>query len=418
MCNIMKKLVLVAMLALGVVAAGSAQKKNVSLAKNKAMNMEAPDFEGAKTAIEAALQDETTKDLTDTWYVAGLVYEKIVDNDIYKSMVGGTANADLQGESAIKSHDYYVVAYDKDQQPNAKGKVKPKYAKAIRKAMQKYYQQMVLVNYGINAYNNREFDKAIRAFEVHTGIPDLAMFADENPFIKDTVYYQIRYYTATAYERNGKSDKTLEIFEEIKDKGYEEVYIMQHLSDLYKERFDTLNYVRTLEDGYKRFPNEFFFLGNLINFMIFNGQEEEGIAYLDKAIEQDPTNAQYYDVKGSVMETLNRNEEAERFYDKALQLDPTNVKALNDKGRMVYNRAYTLEDKAVATRDLKKADEFNKQALETYKEALPYFEKAAELNPEDADNLRTLRSVYYRLLRTDKSYQSKYDQVNAQLKAL
>ena len=69
----MKKLVLVAMLALGVVAAGSAQKKNVSLAKNKAMNTEAPDFEGAKTAIEAALQDETTKDAADTWYVAGLV---------------------------------------------------------------------------------------------------------------------------------------------------------------------------------------------------------------------------------------------------------------------------------------------------------------------------------------------------------
>ena len=127
--------------------------------------------------------------------------------------------------------------------------------------------------------------------------------------------------------------------------------------------------------------------------MIFNGQEEEGIAYLDKAIEQDPTNAQYYDVKGSVMETLNRNEEAERFYDKALQLDPMNVKALNDKGRMVYNRAYKLEDQAVATRDLKQADALEKQALETYKESLPYFEKAAELNPEDADNLRSCAPI-------------------------
>lgn len=413
-----KRVFFIALLALGVVATGSAQKKNVTAAKNKALSVESPDFEGAKKAIQAALEDKTTKDLTETWYVAGLVYQKIIDNDIYKAMTGGTQDAVLEGESAIKSHDYYVVAYDKDQQPNAKGKVKPKYAKQIRKAIATYYNQMILVNYGITAYNQQDFATAIRAFDIHTGIPNLKMFAEENPFVIDSTYYQICYYTALASERNGDSDRTLRIFEQIKDKGYQEVYINQHISDLYKERNDTANYLRTLEEGYKRFPNEFFFLGNMINFYIFNGQEEKGIAYLDKAIEMDPNNAQYYNVKGSVMETLNRVAEAEAAYDKSLELDPNNVKSLNDKARMVYNRALAIEEKSVMARDMKVADMLQNQAIERFKESLPYFEKAAELNPTDLDNLRTLRSVYYKLSRTDKVYSQKYDEINARIKAL
>lgn len=416
----MKRVFFIAMLALGVVATGNAQKKNVSAARNKALSVESPDFEGAKKAIQAALEDETTKDLAETWYVAGLVYQKIIDNDIYKAMTGGTQDAVLEGESAIKSHDYYLVAYDKDQLPNAKGKVKPKYAKQIRKALITYYNQMILVNYGITAYNNQDFATAIHAFEVHTSIPQLAMFQDEDPypFVLDSTYYQIRYYTANAYERNGNSDRTLQIFEEIKDKGYEEVYINQHISDLYKERGDTANYLRTLEEGYQRFPKEFFFLGNLINYYIFNGQEEQGIEYLDKAIEMDPNNAEYYNVKGSVMETLNKITEAEAAYDQALTLDGNNFKALNGKARMIYIRAAALEEKSVMARDMKVADMLQNQAIELFKQALPYFEKAAEQNPTDADNLRTLRSIYYKLSRTDNAYMKKYEEVNTRIKAL
>lgn len=416
----MKRVFFIAMLALGVVATGSAQKKNVSAARNKALSVESPDFEGAKKAIEAALEDETTKDLAETWYVAGLVYQKIIDNDIYKAMMGGTQNPVLEGESAIKSHDYYLVAYDKDLQPNAKGKVKPKYTKQIRKAIINYYNQMILVNYGITAYNEQDFATAIRAFEVHTDIPKLAMFKNEDPypFTLDSTYYQIRYYTAMAYERNGNSDSTLQIFEQIKDKGYEEIYINQHISDLYKERGDTANYLRTLKEGYSRFPKEFFFLGNLINYYIFSGQEELGIEYLDKAIEMDPTNAEYYNVKGSVMETLNKISDAEAAYDYAITLDGNSFKALNGKARMIYIRAAALEEKSVMARDMKAADMLQVEALKLFKEALPYFEQAAEQNPTEVDNLRTLRSVYYKLSRTDKAYMQKYDEINAKIKAL
>ena len=55
-----------------------AQKSNVSKAKNKAL-MENPDFSGAREAIKLALADSTTKNLADTWYIAGLIGYK--END-------------------------------------------------------------------------------------------------------------------------------------------------------------------------------------------------------------------------------------------------------------------------------------------------------------------------------------------------
>ena len=415
----MKRLFFVAILAVGLVAPGNAQKSNVSKAKNKALNVESPDFEGAKEAINAALQDETTKNLAETWFTAGLVYEKIQNAEYLKEISAKSPDLTLKGESALTSFDYYVKAYDLDLLPDAKGKVKPKFGKKIKTSIKDYYTNMVFLNYGITEYNNKNFKKAIKAFEVHTSVPDLPMFANANLFVKDTVYYQIRYYTALAYERSENLKKAMSIFEEIKDKGYEEIYVNQHLSDLYREQKDTVNYIRSLEEGYKRFPNEFFFLGNLINFYIFNGQEQKGIAYLDKAIEQDPNNAQYFNVKGSVMETLNRFDEAAVYYAKALEINPNLMLALNNMGRMIYNEAYKLEDKAALTRDAKMADQIQAASIAKFKESLPYFEKAAELNPTDIENLKNLRSVYYRLLNKEpKVYQPKYDAVNAQIKAL
>lgn len=415
----MKRLLIIAVFAMGIVATGSAQKSNLSKAKNKALNVESPDFEGAKDAIQAALQDESTKNEVITWYTAGLVYEKIQDAEYLKEVSGRSADATLKGESAITSYAYYIKAYDMDFMPNTKGKVKPKYSKKIKNSIKNYYVNMAFLNYGITEFNKKNFPKAIEAFEIHTGVPDLQMFSEDKPFIKDTVFYQIRYYTALAYERSDSIVKAMEIFEQLKDKGYEEIFVNQHLSDLYKEQKDTVNYLRTLEEGYKRYPNEFFFLGNLINFYIFNNEEQKGIDYLNKAIELDPNNAQYYNVKGSVMETLNRTEEAAEYYDKALTLNPTLMEAFNNKGRMIYNEAYKLEDKSVSTRDPQGSAKLKAAALEKYKESLPYFEKAAELKPTNMENLVLLRSIYYRLLSIDtKTYQPKYDEMNAKIKAL
>ena len=103
----MKKLFLVMAFALAVVATGFAQKANVNKAKNKALAVEAPDFQGAKDDIEAALVNEETMGLANTWYVAGLVYEKAADAEFILTQTG-SGDAIKMGEDALKAYTYYL----------------------------------------------------------------------------------------------------------------------------------------------------------------------------------------------------------------------------------------------------------------------------------------------------------------------
>jgi hypothetical protein len=52
-------------------------------------------------------------------------------------------------------------------------------------------------------------------------------------------------------------------------------------------------------------------------------------------------------------------------------------------------------------------------ANEVYANALPYMEKALELNPDDVYSMQNLKELYYRLRMTEK-----YDAITAKLDAI
>ena len=146
----------------------------------------------------------------------------------------------------------------------------------------------------------------------------------------------------------------------------------------------------------KRFPNYFFYLGNLISYYVFSGQRDKGLLFLDEAIAREPNNAQYYYVKGTIKEEEGNAVEAAQMFEKAIELNKEAADYWIARGRLYYNHAIQLESESLSTRDNKLADEIMLKAKEEFKKSLSYFEKGAELNPQDFDNLKTLRSLYYR----------------------
>ena len=71
-----------------------------------------------------------------------------------------------------------------------------------------------------------------------------------------------------------------------------------------------------------------------------------------------------------------------------------------------------MED-AVNENDNKKYLEKKAAAEEQFKKAIPYMEKASELNPKEVSPLETLKALYYRLKMNDK-----LEIVNQKLKEL
>ncbi len=371
------------------------QKSNVSLAKDKAL-AGTPDFPAAEAAIQAALVNPTTKDEAETWYTAGEVYNAISEKEYAKELLKQKFDQDTLGENMIKAFGYYLKSYDLDQQPNAKGKIKPRYTKDIKNTIRTYFTDGQLIRYGSYLFDQKRYADVVKAFEVYLSIPDLKMF-EPNELKKDSTYKMVKYYTAIAAINANDTTKSIDLLLQLKNDNYELKNVYELLYQQYAAQKDTAKFVATLKEGASKFPAEPFFMQNLINYFIYSGKNAEALDYLNKAIEEEPTVAQYQYVKGNLLEMNKDIDGARAAFEKALELKPDYAEAEASIGRLYYNQAVNM---LLAANDIKDVTVYNQKVTDAtvvFKQALPYFEKAHKMNPKDADITSTLKKLYYRL---------------------
>lgn len=407
----MKKIILTLILAISFTFA-FAQKANVSKAKNKAL-LETPDFAGAREAIALALKDTVTNKQAETWYVAGLIGNRENEILLKSAMLNQPFDAEVKGKAILESYNYFLEAAKLDQLPDAKGKVKPKYAKDIKSKIMDYYKtQQNLIAYGANLFEKKNYDGAINAFEVYLGIPKLPMMNSE--IVLDSTYNMIQYYTAIASINAGKHENAIVHLNYLKDKNYENKTVYQLLYEEYAKQKDTVNYVIVLKEGFQKYPADGWFLQNLINHFIFSNKTKDALDYLATAIEREPNMAQYRYVKGNLDESLGNTDEALAAFDKAIELDPTLADAYAGKGRLYFNKAVRMSDEANKIKDNKLYNAEMKKVDAVFKQSIPFFQKASEMKPQDLETKRTLRVLYYRL-KKDPEYEAKYDAISKEI---
>lgn len=412
----MKKTLIMAALVL--ISAGCfAQKANVKKAKNLALQ-ESPDFSGARAAINEALQNDETKDLADTWYTAGLIGYQELGKENEKTYLGQARDEKRAGEAVVESFDYWMQAANLagqkvlDKKGNEVLADKKTYA-LLQKKVLEYYKNQELVKYGIYLNDQRDFATAYNVFQRHLSIPELPLMQDEKlqkDMPKDTIYDQYKYYTAIFAIQAEMHPEAIAVLEEMKDGNYEAITVNQFLYQEYVNVKDTANYVRVLQDAVVRFPQEPWFLQNLINHYIFSGQEQEAINYLDQAIAREPNVAQYHLIKGNLNENQKNYEAALADFDRALAIEPTMADAEAGKGRVYYNQAVKMNEDAALIADAKEYKKALEEMNAMFRQSLPFFEKAHELAPDNRDYMITLRGLYYRFDMTDK-----YNAINEEL---
>ena len=412
----MKKTLIMAALVL--ISAGCfAQKANVKKAKNLALQ-ETPDFSGARAAINEALTNEETKDLADTWYTAGLIGYQELSKENEKTYLGQARDEKRAGEAVVESFDYWMKAADLagqkvlDKKGNEVLADKKTYA-LLQKKVLEYYKNQELVKYGIYLNDQRDFATAYGVFQRHLSIPELSLMQNEKlqkEMPKDSIYDQYKYYTAIFAIQAEMHPEAIAVLEEMKDGNYETITVNQFLYQEYVNVQDTANYVRVLQNAVVRFPQEPWFLQNLINHYIFSGQEQEAINYLDQAIAREPNVAQYHLIKGNLNENQKNYEAALADFDRALAIDPTMADAEAGKGRVYYNQAVKMNEDAALIADAKEYKKALEEMNAMFRQSMPFFEKAHELAPDNRDYMITLRGLYYRFDMTDK-----YNAINEEL---
>lgn len=397
----MKRLFLFATLSLAVAVPALAQVKSVKQAERIAKD-DKPDFAQARSIIQPTLTNPETMNDARAWYVAGLIEEKQVDTQKINMSLGKPFDEAAFYGALYAMYPYYIKADSLDALPNEKGKVKRKFKKEIHKAMSENHG--FFVNAGSYYFDKEDYESAYKFFKKYLDIKKLPMFEGTAIAEQDSMSMQIGFFSAYSASRIPNNTKNaIAEYEAIKDVQYRQNDVYQLLASAYMELGDSVSYERVLSEGVKVFPQEKYFVFNLINIYVRKGEHEKAKAFLEQAIANDPQNKQLYNVLATVYEQGFKDPvKAEEIYRKVLALDPSYAEAVIGLGRIYYNQAVAIQSEANMINDAKKYKAKEAEAKELFKKALPYFEKAVELEAGNTEYLMALRGIYYNLEMNDK----------------
>lgn len=397
----MKRLFLFAALSLAVASPALAQIKSVKQAERIAKD-DKPNFAQARSIIEPTLTNPETMNDARAWYVAGLIEEKQVDMEKINMSLGKPFDEVAFYGALYAMYPYYIKADSLDALPNEKGKVKRKFKKEIYKAMSENHG--FFVNAGSYYFDKEDYASAHKFFKKYLDIKKLDMFQGTPIADQDSMSMQIGFFSAYAASKMPDNMKNaIAEYEEIKNVEYRQNDVYQLLASAYMELGDSINYERVLGEGAKVFPQEKYFVFNLINIYVRKGEHEKAKSFLEQALANDPQNKQLYNVLATVYEQGFKDvAKAEEVYRKVLAIDPAYAEAVIGLGRIYYNQAVAIQSEANMINDAKKYKAKEAEAKELFKKALPYFEKAVELESGNTEYLMALRGIYYNLDMNDK----------------
>lgn len=391
---------------------GFAQKKLVRSAEG-CLYEQPINFDQAIKDIETAMKDPSSSKMAYTYDVAGQIYYKIYETEAVKRDGKMQYDQDKMSENLVKAIDAYLKCGELDQLPDEKGKVKPKYLKDVKKNVSTYANY--LLGEAQQHQSKNEIDKAFNLYNKYLSLPSNSIMKDQG--IEKSEYYNDVKFLAVnlAAQDEQKRPIMIKYMEDLKSISFKEETMYEWLCDAYSKDKQDDKMIATINEGLKKYPSNKYLIGNLINYYLNNNKKEDAIKYLNEAIAKDPNNNQYYKIKGMMYLKDENFDEAIVCLSKAVELTPNDFDAQFECGLAYEKKGEKIIEKANSIKDIKKYNAERSKGSAELKKALPYFEKAREINGEDLDNLQFLRSVYYKLSMSDKykEVNKKYEEVKA-----
>ncbi|MBW8332390.1 MAG: tetratricopeptide repeat protein [Prolixibacteraceae bacterium] len=319
-----------------------------------------------------------------TWEVRGEIYQAVFQSkdENYKK---------LSNDPLTVAYDSYLKALALDD--------KDKFSKSIKIKLTLLIGD--LTNQAVAAFNEEDYNKALKSFEQIIGIEETPVFKADDPTSVDTV---IIFNAGLAAYNAQNYDKAIKYYREAAKYKYSGARTYQLISSSYMQKQDTVSALDVLKEGLKEYPGNGTILVEVINIYLNSNRVDDALRYLDIAIEQDPKNASYHFAKGTLYDKLQKPEEATASYLKAIEYKDDYFDAYYNLGAVYYNKGVKQIDvaNAVPSNQPEKYEVEKEKADIEFKKAIPYMEKAHEVNPTDKFTMESLKTLYYRLKMLDK----------------
>lgn len=381
----MKKYITLA-LCFGAIVSMSAQKTAVDAAKK--LSGKVDQISEARTLIQGAIQDPSTANDPQTYFIAGSIEYDAFEKANNKKQTDANYQADenAMGEQLLNGYKYFMNAMQLDNQPNEKGQVKPKYTGKIVGTLAKRVGDYW--NSGAYFYNQKNYPLAYEAFY------DCGDIASNVPTTMNdsTIAMAFKNAGLMAYSANELS-KAAEAFKRARltNASDAETYTyeiaswqvaMQRDSTLTKQAEAAIYEIAN--DGLNKFgTTPLFFLNNIINYKVENGNYDEAIGIVNDYIAKDPDNGNLYGLMAFVDDRAGKVSDAEENYRMAIATSNADFDILKNAAIFLYKEG---------TEQLNKIESNNAEARAMKKEILDkYFtpasqsaERAKKLNPNDS----------------------------------
>jgi tetratricopeptide (TPR) repeat protein len=412
----MKKTILVLAAALLTATVAFSQEDGAKLAKSagKAFatyNMDpsgnSAKLQEARQKIEDAMKTPEAQALPSAWITKGDIYSTIVQSEVTrksfdpKATLSGDNDALIAFDAYKKAYDIAVKKYEKSDAIKGIISVEPH-----------------LINIGVEKYQGAAYEKAYRSFAAAISAKEVLSANNEKSALDDPkTFDEIFYFSGKAASLAKLNKEAMMVFEKMYTKGTDNVDVYQSMYDIKAAENDEAGANKILEEGRKKFPDDPGLLFTEINSYLKAGKLDQLTDRLKQAIKQEPGNVGLYITLGNVYDNLFQGQlkekndakandyfaQAKDYYNQAIARDPKNADATYSLGALYYNKAAfktqemnALPDNDFSAAGLKKQADMRKEVMSFFDEALPYFQKAESLSPNDLNTLIALTEIYAR----------------------
>ena len=384
----MKKVLFAAALLFGALTV-SAQKNVVKDAK--AMMKKNP--AEAAQLLEAALTNPETANDPNTWQLAGDLQKAIYDGEnekIYLSQAGQSAAPDmnLMYNSLAKMFEYYIKCDEVEQAGVASGTTKK--AKLRKKNAEALFAvRPNLANGGVEAFNVNDYATAQKFFGMYIDVIDEPIFTDQVAILKaDTLNaLYANYATMAAGLREPKDKEAIIKYGNVgKVDQLEGWRALMFMADIYgdKEEGDSIKWLECIKEGAERFPDQEYFVGNIMDYYLQRGMVDEGLTQIEKLLSVKESGYYLY-VKGVLLFEKKQYDACIATMDQLIALGGDfAAEGYGKKGDCYFFPAQDIvEENSKLSLDDPKYNANEAKIKEAFAKAQPFYEKARDLEPDN-----------------------------------
>ena len=179
--------------------------------------------------------------------------------------------------------------------------------------------------------------------------------------------------------------------------------IIKNIASIYNEQGDSEKAIEAFKEARKAAPNDIVLIQNEAILHYKLGDTDEYVRLINEAIELEPENSSLYFNLGVISGEQGDIEKSKEYYMKSIELNPDYRDAYVNLGSAMLEKDKVLvEEMNENLSNFDKYDVIKAKQVTLYKEVIPFYEKAYEIDPDDLDTIRTLMSLYENIEMEDK----------------